>query len=817
MNAFDTLTHHRDIDYQRLFDASPGLFLVLDRDFDIVAVTDAYLTATMTQRNDLVSNNLFSVFPDNPDDPTADGEHNLRASLQRVLDERRADTLAVQKYDIQRPESEGGGFEVRYWSPINSPILNADGEVELIIHRVEDVTEFVQLQSEGSLQRQQFTDLNSKTQQMESDILARSAELQRANNQLRQFDQLKTDLLNTVSHEFRTPLTLQIGPLQDALSDETNILPPRQRDRIEIVQRNSHRLLRLVNTMLDFSQIEAGTIEPSPERVDLAEFTAQIASNFSSAFEAAQLDFTVDCQPLSRVVYVDTAMWEKIVMNLLANALKHTFSGGVTISLSEQSDEIQLVVSDTGIGIPEDQLCHVFDRFHRVRGARSRSHEGSGIGLALVQELAGLLDGGASIESTVDVGTTVTVAIPIIEPSDSPAGINGSSLAREMADNGSRSFTLATDAARWVETPMGATVPPHKSRSSSEKILLVDDNSDMQNYISGILSDHWSVDVASNGAEALRRVRDQHYDLIISDVMMPVMDGIELLHHLRADEEKRDLPVILLSAGAADDAVVHGLQSGASDYIVKPFSTPELLARVNAHLERCSAIRELKTANELKGKFVAIANHELRTPLVAILGFTELLLMQWKALPDDEAHRYITIIDEQAKRLNEMVKSMLSVSKIEAGIVSPSVKRLDLAATVRATISEMNFSDTELRSTPQSGTAHVVADEGHLKQMLINLISNALAYGEPPVYIDITDNGEFLIFSVSDCGTGIPENKREQLFQSYSRIGASDSSHGGMGLGLSIVHGLATANGGDCWYEPNEPEGARFSVQIPKA
>jgi signal transduction histidine kinase len=228
---------------------------------------------------------------------------------------------------------------------------------------------------------------------------------------LAEIDRAKTAFFSNVSHEFRTPLTLMLGPLEDELAEQASPLPPARRERLETAHRNSLRLLKLVNTLLDFSRIEAGRTQASYEPTDLAAQTMELASVFRSAVEKANLTLTVDCPPLPEVVYIDREMWEKIVLNLLSNAFKHTFEGGITVRLRWCGDHAELTVTDTGVGIPAAELPRLFERFHRVKGAKSRAHEGTGIGLALVQELVSLHGGAVRIESEEGKGSTFTVTV----------------------------------------------------------------------------------------------------------------------------------------------------------------------------------------------------------------------------------------------------------------------------------------------------------------------------------------------------------------------------------------------------------------------
>ncbi|HEY9725111.1 MAG TPA: ATP-binding protein, partial [Chroococcales cyanobacterium] len=388
------------LNFQRLFESIPGLFIIYDLDFVIVAGSDAYFQATLTKREEVVGRYLFEVFPENPDAPNADGVRNLRASLESVLKYRKPHTMAVQKYDIRRPDSVGGGFEERYWTPVNFPLFDENGVMTHIIHRAEDVTEFVQVQQQRNEQRQLNRALQSRSEQMEMEIYARVQELKEVNEQLQvanealsELDRAKTIFFSNVSHEFRTPLTLMLDPLDETLNRLNGQLPAAEREQLQMVQRNGQRLLKLVNTLLDFSRIEAGRMAAVYELTDLAAFTAELASVFRSAIAQANLSLVVDCPPLAKPAWVDREMWEKIVLNLLSNAFKFTIEGEIVVVLRERNDQIELEVRDTGIGIPTDELPHIFERFYRVREAKGRTYEGTGIGLSLVQELVRLHGG----------------------------------------------------------------------------------------------------------------------------------------------------------------------------------------------------------------------------------------------------------------------------------------------------------------------------------------------------------------------------------------------------------------------------------------
>ncbi len=425
---------------------------------------------------------------------------------------------------------------------------------------------------------------------------AHEEERQRA-EALAALDRAKTEFFSNISHEFRTPLTLMLGPLQDALAEaaaadsgeteSAELFPVVRRERLELIYRNSLRLLKLVNNLLDFSRAEAGRMKATFEPTDLAEYTSHLASAFRSASERAGLRLEVDCPPLPEPVYVDRELWENIVLNLLSNALKFTLQGEIAVRLRWTGAGADLTVSDTGAGIPEDQIPHIFERFHRVRSEKARTYEGSGIGLALVQELVKIHGGQVSVESTLGKGSTFTVFLP--------SGM--SHLPEEQVSDprpsipvSGRAEQYVEEALHWLPTPNSDLAmdldirPAPPSASAAERILLVDDNADMRDYLQRLLSGRWQVETATNGEEAYARMQLDPPSLVLSDVMLPGIDGFELLRQIRSDPRLREIPFILLSARAGDEARIEGLQAGASDYIVKPFSGRELVARVEARL-----------------------------------------------------------------------------------------------------------------------------------------------------------------------------------------------------------------------------------------
>ena len=418
---------------------------------------------------------------------------------------------------------------------------------------------------------------------------------------LAEIDRAKTAFFSNVSHEFRTPLTLMLGPVQDVLTSPTTSGPARV--QLELAHRNSLRLLKLVNSLLDFARIEAGRVHAEFEPVQLGLLTADLASTFRSAMERAGLEFVVDCPHLDEPVYVDREMWEKIVLNLLSNAFKFTLSGQVSISLRRVGKTVVLDVTDTGVGVPDAELPRLFERFYRAASTHGRTHEGSGIGLALVQELVKLHGGSIDAQSVVGRGTSFRVALPF------GSGHLPANLLRARSPGASLSDVSAPyveEALRWLPESVAvvaaepavlveavrATRDRRFAATFGAHIILADDNLDMRSYVRELLRPLYEVEAVADGEEALAAARRRQPDLVLCDIMMPKLDGMGLLKALREDAQLRDVPVVMLSARAGEESRIEGLSAGADDYIVKPFAARELLARVGALLELTRARRD---------------------------------------------------------------------------------------------------------------------------------------------------------------------------------------------------------------------------------
>jgi signal transduction histidine kinase len=649
---------------------------------------------------------------------------------------------------------------------------------------------------------------------------------------LAELDRAKTDFFSNVSHEFRTPLTLILGPVEQALAGAKSGLAGAE---LELVRRNALRLHKMVNSLLDFSRVEAGRAEARFVATDLASVTANLASHFRSAAESAGLVLQVECEPLPEPIYVDHEMWEKVVLNLLSNAVKFTHQGRIRVALRWRDARAVLRVEDSGVGIAAEELPHVFERFYRVRESHGRSHEGTGIGLALARELIALHGGTVAVTSELGVGTAFEVVLP--------AGVAHLPAARVESevrpDPSSRSVAaFVEEAARWSAGESGRDVVSadtqgeFPSELKASRILLVDDNADLRTYVSSLLGQVFTnVETATHGGEALAQIQQRAPDLVLSDVTMPVMDGFALVRALRSDERLRSIPIILLSARAGDESTVEGLASGADDYLVKPFTARELLARVRVQLEmsrmRAQVWKErgqvevLRRSIAVRDEFIAVSSHELRTPLTALRLQIE-SLQRWSQKGSLESNQErvaekLALSLRQVGRLATLVQSLLDASRASLGALTLSPRELDLAELVRDAVARAQQdahavgSRIEVRAEAVRGCW----DEARLVQVMGDLLSNAIKYAPGTlIEVDVQQSAERARLLVRDRGMGIPEQARVRVFERYERA-VSTQHYGGFGLGLYMSRKIVEAHGGAIAAECTPGGGTTLVVELP--
>ncbi len=451
---------------------------------------------------------------------------------------------------------------------------------------------------------------------------------------LAEIDRAKTIFFSNVSHEFRTPLTLMLGPVEDMLRDRTQPVSDVHARRLELIHRNSLRLLKLVNTLLDFSRIEAGRVQAKYEPTDLSSVTQEITGMFRSATERAGLNLVVCCEPLQEPAYVDREMWEKIVFNLLSNALKSTFEGEIRVSVAEADGEVVVTVTDTGTGIPEQEIPHLFERFRRIEGARRRTHEGSGIGLALVSELVRMHGGSIDVESKLHEGSTFRIRLPLGHAHLAAEQISFTGIRKQVSAGAAfyvqeamswlpghpRLLSESIDHITVPDTPISMEAAERESSKETARLLVADDNRDMRDYLRELLSPEFEVETASNGRVAFERAKASLPDLVVSDVMMPEMDGMQLLTALRQEPSTATIPLILVSARAGEEPAIEGMEAGADDYVVKPFTARELIARVHSHIK---IARYRRQAYEIQSQLRTEMEEAKRQTLAALENISD--------------------------------------------------------------------------------------------------------------------------------------------------------------------------------------------------
>jgi signal transduction histidine kinase/CheY-like chemotaxis protein len=527
------------VDFRSLFEQAPGLYLVLDQELVIVAASDAYLAATMTRREEILGRGLFEVFPGNPDDPEATGVGNLRASLGRVRRNRTADTMAVQKYDIRRPESEGGGFEVRYWSPHNSPVLDADGNLAGIIHRVEDVTEFVRLK-----------ELETEQQQ----------ELQEANGQLRAANHAKSEYLSRMSHELRTPLNAILGFAQLL---ELEDLGEEARDNLRYILSAARHLLELINEVLDIAAIEAGRLPLSLEPVAVADIVAEGVSLIRPLADQHGILLASPTPSCATHILGDRQRLKQIVLNLLSNAVKYNREGGSVQLACDQVDgeRLRIKVTDTGPGIPPDAIERLFVPFERLSNEQG-SIEGTGLGLPLSKRLAEAMGGTLQVESAVDQGSTFWVELPLTEGP-------------------------VQRAERQEQVEAAPQAEPDRA-GPALTVLYIEDNLSNLQLVERVLSRRQGVKLISamRPQLGLDLAGEHHPDLVLLDLHLPDMPGQEVLRRLRSNPKLADIPVVVLSADARPSLIRQLLQQGARAFLTKPLDVRELLGLLDTFAEQ---------------------------------------------------------------------------------------------------------------------------------------------------------------------------------------------------------------------------------------
>jgi signal transduction histidine kinase len=642
-----------------------------------------------------------------------------------------------------------------------------------------------------------------------------SEQQRRRDEMLAEINSAKMLFFTNVSHEFRTPLALILGPIETLLATKEDFSIS-DLEQLKIARRNSLRLLKLVNTLLDFSGLEAGRTAASFEPLDLASWTREISGNFQSAIESAGLDFRIDCPPLGEPIYVDREMWEKIVLNLLSNALKFTLQGRIDVALRLVADHVELTVTDTGCGIASDDMTHVFERFHRVVGAPARTHEGSGIGLSLVDEFARLHFGSVSVESQEGVGSTFRVVLPRGKkhlPQDrirTPQQQLSTAVIREAYTGEAARWSVSLEPVRENAKVVAQETSDVLLKASDPRIriLLAEDNADMRDYIVRIMGPEYEIETVADGRQALASLATSLPDLILTDVMMPSVDGFDLLRSVRSDARTETLPIILFSARAGEEARVEGIERGADDYLVKPFSSRELKARVRTQLQLQNLRREVskneefaRTADALRqserlavvGRLASSIAHEINNPLEAI---TNLLYLAESILGDSEAGEYVRQAQSELGRVANITTQALRFPRQSVKPVKTSVTEVleSVLSLFQGRRDQENITVVRQFQSEQP----IIALAGDLRQVFANIFGNALDASSSGDTItlrvratldDLTGERGVRVV-IADRGAGMSEATRLRVFEPFF----TTKELTGTGLGLWISSEILQAH-----------------------
>jgi signal transduction histidine kinase len=650
--------------------------------------------------------------------------------------------------------------------------------------------------------------------QARTELSRTSADLSSALARLERLDRLKSEFFANVSHELRTPLTLILTPLEELLGRPQ---PPQLREVLEVMRRNAGRLLRLIDDLLELARIDSGGLRLNLAPVDLRALVGSMAAAFRPTALAREVELVEDLPGHPRDLHGDPHRLEIVLTNLLGNAIKFTPAGGrIIVRLREEDGGAAIDVEDTGPGIPEADLPFVFDRFYQVEGSLKRRHGGAGIGLALARELTELHGGTLTVRSKVGEGTTFTLALRSGRDHFRPEVIERRRVARTVVDG-----RRASDPRPEPEEPgVGIPAPPPVEANAEPilldgarrpRVLVAEDQDDLRAVIRHLLAPDFEVIEAADGEEALKRIREERPDLVLSDVMMPYRAGTDVCREVKADAELRATPVILLTARTGSDAVLEGYSHGADDFITKPFHPRILLARVRAQLRIRALGLQLASQSRLAavGTLAAGVAHEVRNPINAVINAAR-ILQGVHADADERTRKLLALIEDGGRRIEAVTAALCDHARpAEAGRRVACDLQQGLEATLR--LLEHRLGAVDVHRDYRTGR-RVLAPAGELNQVFLNIFDNSLRAGAKNLFVELCEEGNRVMVRLSDDGPGVPQDVASRIFDPFFTTRPPGE---GTGLGLYLSREIVSRCGGELRLDQRPGSGARFTLALP--
>ena len=796
---------------------------LLDPDGVLLAANRASMAAAGTRELDVIGRPFWET-------PWWSGLPEAQSRLREAV--RRAAGGAFVRYEVEHRGHGGAGLLTADFSV--KPVRDGAGRVVYLVAEGRDISDRVRAEAE---------------------IAGKARDLEALNARLARAQEEKTNFFANVSHELRTPLALVLGTLDRVLAGEDD--GARVRDALETARRNAHLLLARVNDLLEITRVEAGRLELHRAPADMSELVRSTASLFDGVAREHAIRFEV-VTPGPILLTMDAGKVQRVLVNLLANAFKFTPPGGtVRCALRTDDGRAILTVADSGPGVPASQRQRIFERFVQGDGGTARRHAGTGLGLAIARELVALHGGSIRAEDATGGGAQFTVELPADaqDAAEEPPGSTDRTSALDVADD-----------PRLVIESLHAPPQPREREGNGSVgqslVLVVEDNPEMRRFIADALARRFRVATAADGEAALASAVRLRPDLILTDVMMPGLSGDDLVRRVRAIDALKDVPIVALTARADDALRIRMIEEGALDYLTKPFSARELVARVSnlvalrrvqfalqQHLqsrtqdvdqltaEMVLRNRELEAAVETarieqdraerasraKSDFLGLVSHELLTPISTARLTCELLKREARTLLSDRQSALLERVLAALERLAIAVRSLLQHVRIESGRLDLRSKAVDVRALAAEVLEEVRpvaeRKRLELCLVADPAAQLLETDDRLLHLVLANLVSNAVKFTESgAVRIVLSREGDRHRIAVEDSGPGIVAEDRARIFEPFHPGESLDHKHlPGIGLGLALARQMTEVLGGTLALEPHDRPGSTFVVTLPAA